>query len=79
MKYGADNWTKGIPISNILNHLEKHLIQFKEGNLDEDHLGHAAWGIFALIHFTSMCSCHEHREIYKLTDQDYLDEKDQKA
>jgi hypothetical protein len=26
-----------------------------------------------------MCSCHEHREIYKLTDQDYLDEKDQKA
>ena len=36
-------------------------------NLDEDHLSHAAWGLFAIMHYESHCKHHEHmlkRDLY---------------
>jgi len=50
-KYGVDNWKKGMPWSDTLNHAIDHLLAWKEGRRDEDHLGHAAWGIFTLMFF----------------------------
>lgn len=50
-KYGDNNWLKGIPASNLLNHLEVHLNKFKSGDTSEDHLAHAAWNLFTLMHF----------------------------
>lgn len=36
-KYGDNNWKKGMPYSEVLNSLERHLIQFKKGeNIDPD-------------------------------------------
>lgn len=50
-KYGDHNWLKGFPASSLLNHLEKHINDWKAGVGAEDHLAHAAWGLFALMHF----------------------------
>lgn len=50
-KYGCDNWLKGIPCSNLFNHLLTHLEMWKKGDQSEDHLGHAAWNLFAIMHF----------------------------
>jgi hypothetical protein len=50
-KYGADNWKKGIPNSNLLNHAIRHIELWREGDRSEDHLAHAAWNLFTLIHF----------------------------
>jgi hypothetical protein len=50
-KYSPRNWEKGIPASNLLNHALKHQQQWLAGDRSEDHLAHAAWGLFALMHF----------------------------
>ncbi|KKK59198.1 hypothetical protein LCGC14_3036810, partial [marine sediment metagenome] len=41
--YGARNWEKGIPLSEILNSLERHLQQEKMGGTDENHARALAW------------------------------------
>lgn len=50
-KYSEYNWLKGIPASDLINHLSKHISQWKSGDRSEDHLAHAAWGLFTLMHF----------------------------
>jgi hypothetical protein len=50
-KYGDHNWLKGIPGSDLINHAIRHLVLYQMGDNSEDHLAHAAWNIFALIHF----------------------------
>ena len=41
--YSARNWEKGIPLSEILNSLERHLQQEKMGQTDENHARALAW------------------------------------
>lgn len=49
-KYGDNNWQKGFPIGNILNHLQDHLEKWKlEGCKDDDNLAGAMWGIATLM------------------------------
>lgn len=50
-KYGDNNWLKGFPMSNTLQHLMTHIEKWRAGDRSEDHLAHAAWGLFALMHF----------------------------
>jgi hypothetical protein len=50
-KYGDHNWLKGIPASDLLNHAIRHLVLWSLGDTSEDHLAHAAWNIFSLMHF----------------------------
>lgn len=50
-KYGDNNWLKGIPASDLLNHAMKHIEQWRGGDASEDHLAHATWNILALMHF----------------------------
>lgn len=49
-KYGAHNWERGMPVSDLLNHVIAHLYFFLGGDRTEDHLGHAMWGVAAAIH-----------------------------
>jgi len=49
-KYGEHNWEKGIPVSNLVNHVIGHLYRYLAGDTSEDHLAHAAWGCFAAMH-----------------------------
>ncbi len=50
-KYGDHNWRKGMPISSTLNHAIAHIYEYLTGDQSEDHLAHAAWGLFAVMHF----------------------------
>lgn len=50
-KYGAFNWERGMPISDILNHAIAHIYQFLSGvESGEDDLAHAAWNLLAAMH-----------------------------
>lgn len=44
-RYGTDNWMKGIPASNLLNHALDHLFRLLDGNSDEPHIEHAMWNL----------------------------------
>ena len=50
-KYSDNNWLKGFPSSDLLNHALRHLNLWQTGDDSEDHLSHAAWNIAAIIHF----------------------------
>lgn len=49
-KYGDRNWEKGIPFSRYLDSAERHLMAFKQGLEDEDHLAMAVWNLMAILH-----------------------------
>ena len=49
-KYSAYNWESGLPISDLLNHAIRHQYLYLSGDRSEDHLAHAAWGLFAAMH-----------------------------
>ena len=50
-KYDDDNWSKGIPMRRCLASLERHIMKFKMGKTDEDHLAAVACNIMFMIHF----------------------------
>ena len=52
--YGARNWEKGIPISELIASLERHLQQFKLGEEDEDHVAAMGCCIMFLTHTLEM-------------------------
>ena len=47
--HGPNNWCLGIPLSEITNSLERHIIQFKMGLKDESHLRAIAWNAIVLL------------------------------
>lgn len=49
-KYDEWNWAKGIPNSRCYESLMRHLTQFAQGDITEDHLSAAAFNIMAIIH-----------------------------
>lgn len=48
-KYGADNWKKGFPASELYNHAREHMLNWIGGDKSEDHLAHAVWNLMALM------------------------------
>ncbi len=55
-KYDDNNWRKGMPYSEIIASLERHVAKFKAGSdVDPEfgihHLSHAAWNCFTLIEY----------------------------
>lgn len=55
-KYDDNNWRKGMKWSRCIDSLERHLMEFKKGNDNDEesgllHLGHAAANIAFLIEF----------------------------
>ena len=53
-KYGESNWTLGMPYSRFLDSAMRHLQQFLIGDESEDHLAHAAFNAFAIMHFQEL-------------------------
>lgn len=49
-KYGDDNWLKGIPSKDCINHARRHIILWMIGDDSEDHLAHAIWNLATIIH-----------------------------
>ena len=47
--HGSRNWEKGIPLSEILNSLERHLQQEKLGMADEPHARSLAWNAIVYL------------------------------
>ena len=45
------NWLKGMPMSDVMNHLLTHIYKWISGDTSEPHLPHAFWNLMALIHF----------------------------
>ncbi len=60
-KYGDDNWLKGMPEPNLIQHAVNHLYLFAAGDRSEDHLGHAFWNVAAIIHFFEEPPCRKDR------------------
>lgn len=50
IKYDARNWEKGLPIYRYLDSMYRHLIKYRTGMDDEDHLGQCLFNIHAAIH-----------------------------
>ena len=50
-KYSDHNFRKGIPYSVMANHALRHIYRWLAGEDGEDHLAHAACGLFGLIEF----------------------------
>jgi hypothetical protein len=49
VKYDDNNWRKGIPNSNLLNHCLAHVFAYLGGDSSEDHLAHATWNLIAIM------------------------------
>jgi hypothetical protein len=54
VKYDANNWRKGQPVSRYLDSALRHLCRFAEGHRDEDHAAQAMWNIAAVIETEEM-------------------------
>jgi hypothetical protein len=50
-RFGEKNWQKGMPMGDILNHALAHIFNFLDGDMTEDHLGHAAANLMMACHF----------------------------
>ena len=48
--YGVDNWKKGIPDESYIASLERHVMKYRMGLNDEDHLASAVFNIFGLMY-----------------------------
>lgn len=49
IKYGRNNWQKGIPLSRYVDALYRHLWQFIENESSEDHAGAIVWNAMCLV------------------------------
>lgn len=47
--YGEHNWVKGIPSSNYMASLMRHVEAYRRGERDEDHLAAAAFNLMGLM------------------------------
>lgn len=50
-KYGYGNWQRGIPLSNLLSHALAHIFAIINGDVSENHFGHALWNLEKAAHF----------------------------
>ena len=50
-KYGDRNWEKGIPFTNCIGSMLRHIIKYMNGQDDEDHLAAIRWNAGALCHY----------------------------
>ncbi len=53
-KYSARNWEKGCPISRCIASLERHLLAYKMGKKDEDHMAAIRTNAGFILHFEEM-------------------------
>lgn len=66
VKYEAGNWSSGQPFSRVIDGLERHLIAYKLGKREEDHLSAMAFAVMCLIHFEEVGREEELNDLFKL-------------
>lgn len=49
VKYGDNNWQKGMPLRQYLDSAGRHLYKYLGGMRDEDHMAAVAWNIFGYM------------------------------
>ena len=49
VKYGDNNWLRGIPLKRMMDSAIRHMMKALEGQTDEDHLTAAAWNILGIV------------------------------
>jgi len=49
-KYSPNNWRKGIPTERFFSSALRHLIQYRLGENDEDHLAAVVFNILGIIY-----------------------------
>jgi hypothetical protein len=54
VKYGIDNWKKGIPLRRYLDSCLRHTFKYLNGDRDEDHLAAAIWNLACLLETEEM-------------------------
>ena len=54
VKYGENNWRLGQPFSEVTASMHRHLLQWQQGDQDEDHLAAIVFGAQALMHYREM-------------------------
>ena len=54
VKYGDDNWRKGIPLKRYLDSMMRHVFKFAGGLDDEDHLSAIIWNACCLLETQEM-------------------------
>lgn len=64
VKYGDHNYLNGMPYSVIMNHLIRHIVLWQRGDRSEDHLGHAMWGLGAIVAFEALGRGDELNDLY---------------
>lgn len=50
-RHGEDNWRKGIPIKDVLDHAMNHIAKYLLGDRSEEHLAHALCNLCMAVHF----------------------------
>lgn len=48
IKYGDNNWAKGIPLKRYLDSAKRHLVEYEMGLSEENHLISAIWNLYCL-------------------------------
>ncbi len=54
VKHGDRDWEAGQPEGEVINHMDKHMTLYKQGDRTDDHIAAVAWGAFALLHFDEL-------------------------
>jgi hypothetical protein len=49
VKYGRDNWKKGLDSEECMNHGLDHLAKFNDSDRSEDHLAAAVWNLLVIM------------------------------
>lgn len=70
-KYDAWNWAKGIPNSRCYASAMRHMLEYAQGETNEDHLSAAAFNIMAMIHNQEVAV--RNRELHIPTGESLLD------
>jgi hypothetical protein len=53
-KYSTRNWEKGLDYSRLYSSAFRHLMQWADGNREEDHLAAVLFNVMALVHFDEL-------------------------
>lgn len=54
LKYGENNWIKGMPFTRFLSSGMRHIEAWRRGERNEDHLAQAIFNLLALIEFEEL-------------------------
>lgn len=54
VKYAERNWEKGMPMSRCVASMCRHVMKYRQGMRDEDHLAAILFNAMALIHYEEL-------------------------